>query len=1007
LDIFLIINTNRRNYLYGKNMANENPDFSELNDEIRKLRENFATLGQSVSSTNQSMAQAAGNTSKAAQDAANAQRNATKADDDYSKNKKVLMQKMQEFGSAVHNSAMSTENNMSKYSNALTNAGDAVGAFVGQFGVWGKALEYGIKAFTMAADAVMKQNDAILKSYDGLGKFGATVGMTTTDVLNLGIKAGFSSKNLESLYKPAKELGSQLVALGGSSSGGIKAFAEIANIGETARQNFRALGYSQEEVTEMQADYIKEIGRVGGTLAKTPRQLSEESQKYVLQLTALAEITGKSVKEQKQARDLAMANRNLNAYMADLAGREAKAREAGNTAEADRLKKQQENTKAVAAHIQATEDSEVALAKIQSMATDGAVVYDKNNSILLQNRFGMDKLNQSLRAGENPLKTLAINANENQKVADRATKTFGKALYNLGDASGGIQKFTMQSNEARAALATNKKLEEKYMSLSAEERKKIDKMTLEEATKALSADKAAQDGRLEVDNARQDAEREYRKAMDELTAMLSKFVNPALTVLFKTLGVVSKVFLGIVELFSTFGDMIDSVIEGFKGILFWFRDNPITRKVLGLKEVSAEEKKAFEEEKAARQKAIKDRQERRFAKEPVKEEAKPAVPAAAPAKPAPSVPPPTAPAPGAPPPTAPVPGAPPAKPPAVPPTAPPVAPGKPPEAKQDVKENLASITESLKKRGITDQNYINAVIGNVMKESGGKVVGENLNYGKTSNERIRSIFGERASKFTDVELDKIKKDPQQMAEMMYGGETKIGKGMGNTEPGDGWKFRGRGYIQLTGKNNYAAASKAIFNDDRLVKDPDLVNDPKIASDVVAWYMQQGQKNMAGRLGIDAKGAMNKEQAQLLATSQIAGFAVKKGSGYLGNEVLTKVSTYADQYGEKEPPKLQEGGIVSAPKTGMLAELHGNELVAPLDPNSLVAKLLVAPFSEIQKEMQKTMDVSKTESPAPAAGSPEETMTAMIDMLATKLDTVIDKLSDGNDTQDKLLKYSMV
>lgn len=46
--------------------------------------------------------------------------------------------------------------------------------------------------------------------------------------------------------------------------------------------------------------------------------------------------------------------------------------------------------------------------------------------------------------------------------------------------------------------------------------------------------------------------------------------------------------------------------------------------------------------------------------------------------------------------------------------------------------------------------------------------------------------------------------------------------LGNTQPGDGFRFRGRGGIQLTGRDNYASFSQAIYGDDRAVRDPDMV-----------------------------------------------------------------------------------------------------------------------------------------------------------------------------------------
>ena len=222
----------------------------------------------------------------------------------------------------------------------------------------------------------------------------------------------------------------------------------------------------------------------------------------------------------------------------------------------------------------------------------------------------------------------------------------------------------------------------------------------------------------------------------------------------------------------------------------------------------------------------------------------------------------------------------------------PTSDAKVPPINQDIQKNLEMVKAAMEKRGMTDPKYINATLANVMKETGGKVVEENLNYKNTSNDRIKSIFGSRASGKSDKELDQIKSDPKQMGEMMYGNTTKIGKQMGNTEPGDGFKYRGRGNVQLTGKSNYAAASKAIYGDNRLVDNPDLVNDPAVAAEVTAWYMQKGQQGMAKSLGINTKD-MNQDQANQLATSQIAGRAIKRGEkGYLGEEVLGKVDKFS-------------------------------------------------------------------------------------------------------------------
>lgn len=69
---------------------------------------------------------------------------------------------------------------------------------------------------------------------------------------------------------------------------------------------------------------------------------------------------------------------------------------------------------------------------------------------------------------------------------------------------------------------------------------------------------------------------------------------------------------------------------------------------------------------------------------------------------------------------------------------------------------------------------------------------------------------------------------------LYEPGTPIGKKLGNTEAGDGARFKGRGFVQLTGRWNYAELGKQINVD--LVAQPELANDPKIAGQLLACFL---------------------------------------------------------------------------------------------------------------------------------------------------------------------------
>ena len=97
-------------------------------------------------------------------------------------------------------------------------------------------------------------------------------------------------------------------------------------------------------------------------------------------------------------------------------------------------------------------------------------------------------------------------------------------------------------------------------------------------------------------------------------------------------------------------------------------------------------------------------------------------------------------------------------------------------------------------------------------ESGGfKATQENLNYSASG---LKGIFGKY---FKESGLaESYQRNPQKIASRVYGG--RMGNGPEST--GDGYKFRGRGYIQLTGKDNYTAFGKSINED--MAANPDKV-----------------------------------------------------------------------------------------------------------------------------------------------------------------------------------------
>jgi predicted chitinase len=148
------------------------------------------------------------------------------------------------------------------------------------------------------------------------------------------------------------------------------------------------------------------------------------------------------------------------------------------------------------------------------------------------------------------------------------------------------------------------------------------------------------------------------------------------------------------------------------------------------------------------------------------------------------------------------------------------------------KENIKLLIDAMEEEGIKDPVTQIGILSVISKESNFKPKGE-VSYASTSNSRIRSIFGKRVSKYSDSELDSIKRDPKKFFDLVYGGR------FGNA-PDEGYKYRGRGFNQLTFKGNYKKYGNLIGVD--LVGNPDLANDPKVAAKIALSFLTKGKNS---------------------------------------------------------------------------------------------------------------------------------------------------------------------
>jgi predicted chitinase len=144
---------------------------------------------------------------------------------------------------------------------------------------------------------------------------------------------------------------------------------------------------------------------------------------------------------------------------------------------------------------------------------------------------------------------------------------------------------------------------------------------------------------------------------------------------------------------------------------------------------------------------------------------------------------------------------------------------------------IAALKAACAKYGLTSPYAIAALLGIAGGECRWKLVDEGFNY---SASRLLQVFPS-VFKGDQAKAQQYAGNPNNsLPELLYGYDTPKGKGLGNTQPGDGGKYIGRGYIQLTGRANYARYGNMIGKD--LLGNPSLLSDPTIAAEVSVKYM---------------------------------------------------------------------------------------------------------------------------------------------------------------------------
>ena len=876
---------------------------------------------------------------------------------------------------------------MSKYSAGVDMAGDALGNLVkGALGPFGIVIAGVTKAFTMLVGAVLKQNDDMLKGTDALAQMGIIGDITTTKFREMGAQAGYSVQRLEELSGVYKTLGSDLLALGGTATEGAKGFNQLIEADEKVLQQYSRLGISQNQLNKNQAEYIKLQIASGQQITERSKQdgsLRKASLEYTNNLLELSALTGMDVEELKKKQVLAAADQAFATKMAMMQDEELELR----------------------ARAKDTNDKELE-AKADSIKTDREA---KETMLKLGVAMGMtgDQLKgftHVLASGSyNEVSAsflrMGVDITEFEKGLASGTKT----QYDFVDAM--AQGVKRNRSQIGTAITLDKELANMFgnttemmglsTKLAGKSKEDQQKLIMEEIVarkkQMQGGVDAAKDGRA----AQETTERRMQIAGDQLVSIMQGPITRAFEMFQKAMNVVAKylakfaTWLGapdFTDMFKTSDELKQDQkdnLDALKGTTTQIAkykealDNPEqfkknlqeqndTSRAAYIEQSKQTEKlkdqyknaKTFDEKVQIDKELTESRkleQEKRTAantaflelsnarqfqnkqmvedkllaltKKKLELEEKQKNSAARLAT---------------------------------------VTAGEPGHAA------YGDIAKKLSAGGITDKKEQANILAQIKGESGGVSKAENLNY---SGSKLFEMFGEGNKSGNKVRFknqaeaeELAAKGPEAIGNVIYGGR------MGNSAD-EGYKYRGRGYIQLTGKENYEKFGKLVGID--LVKDPDLANDPEIAQRIAVEFFKDKKK-----AGTD-----------LADISQVG-----KAVGYAGGADETKKrSGYAQDFMQQG----RDGGVFSGSTSGYPVMLHGKEMIIPMpDTKSLdVQKTELGEAGATSSSIQNVTENNSVNN--------MKVMYDMIEMLSIKLDSVVDHLATGNDYTDQLLKYSRV
>lgn len=271
-------------------------------------------------------------------------------------------------------------------------------------------------------------------------------------------------------------------------------------------------------------------------------------------------------------------------------------------------------------------------------------------------------------------------------------------------------------------------------------------------------------------------------------------------------------------------------------------------------------------------------------------------------------------------------------------------------AKLTIDDVPAAFQQAFRERGITNPNTIVAYYKISGKETGARGGPENMDYSGTPNKNIIKLFGEpgriqgtknsnpnNVNYMSPDKLNWLKQDPERFAKFIYSGQrarivpdAKQGYRLEFGTPElaqkaqDAWQYRGRGHVQITGRDQYAKVSQELYGDDRLVKDPDLLLDPATGLRASAAYAK-----LYGRADQDTSKDINTSFNQALKA--VGGSDAYAPGGRMYAQQVKRLNQFGQQLDSPNTKQAHDdhyAGIDLSKKPEVTANVQGSAQEKP-------------------------------------------------------------------------------